>query len=67
MLKYFDLKLNTEVICDDSPYGLSAIFCLKKRVVAYASRSLTEIEQKYSKIERETSSLSFGKTFYNND
>ena len=25
MLNYFDPKLNTEVICDASPYGLSAI------------------------------------------
>ena len=78
MLNYFDPKLNTEVICDASPYGLSAIliqYCddeNKKRIVAYASRSLTETEQRYSQIEREAlatiwlyklSSLSFGKTF----
>ena len=49
---YFDLKLNTEVICDASPYALSAIltqYCEdenKMRVVTYASRSLIATEHK---------------------
>ena len=40
MLNYFDPKLNTEVICDASPYGISATLIqyredeIKKRVVA---------------------------------
>ena len=54
MFNYFDLKLNTEVICDVSSYGLSAIltkYCEdenKNGAVAYAPRSLTKTEQKYS-------------------
>ena len=78
MLNYFDPKFNTEVICDASPHGFFVILTQygndenKKRVVAYASRSLTETEQRHSQIERESlailfgykvSSLSFRKTF----
>ena len=50
MLNYFDPNLKTEVICDASPYGLSAILFQhsqnenEKKVTAYASRSLTETE-----------------------
>ena len=66
MLNYFDPKLNTEVICDASPYGLSAILtqCCeddnKQRLVAYASRSLTETDQKYSQNKREALAILFG-------
>ena len=53
LLNYFDPKLNTEAFCDAFPYGLSAIltqYCENenKNRVAYASRSLTETEQRYS-------------------
>ena len=66
MLNYFDPKLNNEVICDASPYGLSSIltqYCKdqnKKRMVAYADRFLTETEQRYSQTEREVLTISFG-------
>lgn len=55
MLNYFVWKMNTEVICHASPYGLSAIltsYCKdknKKKMVNYA-RSLAETEQKHSQI-----------------
>ena len=68
MLNCFDPKSNTEVICDASPYGLSAIltqYCAdenKKRVVAYANRSLTVTEQRYFQIEREVLAILFGCT-----
>lgn len=44
---------------DASPVGLGAILCQidpksqARQVVAYASRSLTETEQRYSQTERE--------------
>ena len=50
MLNYFDPKLNNEVICDASPYGLSSIltqYCKdenKKRMVAYAGRWVKALE-----------------------
>ena len=66
MLNYFDPNLKTEVIYDASPYGLSAILFQhsqnenEKKMIAYASRSLTETEQRYSQIEREALAILFG-------
>ena len=65
LLNYFDLKLNTEAFCDAFPYGLSAIltqYCENenKKRVAYASRSLTETEQRYSQTETEALAMLFG-------
>ena len=68
MLNCFHPKLNTGVICDASPYGLSAIltqYCEdknKKRMVAYATRSMTKKEQRYSQIEREALAMLFSYT-----
>ena len=59
VMAYFDQTKQTELITDASPWGLSAILAQKTtthddcRVVAYASRSLSEIERKYSQTERE--------------
>ena len=59
MLNYFVLELNTELICDASQYGLFSILTQrwedenKESVVGYASRSITEKEQRYSQIEKE--------------
>ncbi|CAF1038215.1 unnamed protein product, partial [Brachionus calyciflorus] len=59
-LSYFDPKLRTEITVDASPVGVAAVLCQydpkhpsDKRVVMYASRSLTKVEQKYSQVERE--------------
>ena len=58
-MAYFDPKKETELITDASPSGLSAILMQNtpgqedRRVVAYASRSLTDIERRYSQTERE--------------
>ena len=68
MLNCFDSKSNTEVICDASPCGLSAVltqYCAdenKKRVVGYANISLTVTEQRYFQIEREVLAILFGCT-----
>ena len=56
---YFDLDKRTEILVDASPIGLGAILCQldphtdERQVVAYASRSLTATEQRYSQTERE--------------
>ena len=57
---YFDPNKEIEVVVDASPVGLGAMLtqCGKHgvtppRVVSYASRSLTDVEQRYSQIERE--------------
>jgi transposase InsO family protein len=53
VISYFRPGQDIEVIVDASPYGLGAILSQNERVVAYASRSLTDTESRYSQIERE--------------
>ncbi len=58
VLAYFDTNRETEIIVDASPVGLGAILAQADdsghcRVVSYGSRSLTEVEQRYSQLERE--------------
>lgn len=57
-LAYFDKNAEeTKLTADASPVGLGAVLTQVKngveRVVAYASRSLTEVEQRYSQTEKE--------------
>ncbi len=56
-LAYFNINAPTFVISDASPVGLGAVFLQTqdgaKKPVAYASRSLTPTEQRYSQIEQE--------------
>ena len=72
MLNYFGPKLNTEVICDASPYGISATLIqyredeIKKRVVAYTRTKVWsngKISFSYTIWLYKVSSLSFGKRF----
>ncbi|CAB4013461.1 Retrovirus-related Pol poly [Paramuricea clavata] len=59
VMAYFDQTKPTELITDASPWGLSAILAQNstqhddRRIVAYVSRSLSEVERKYSQTERE--------------
>jgi len=56
---YFDPEKDTEISVDASPVGLAAILTQvdpktdEKHVIAYASRSNTATEQRYSQTERE--------------
>ena len=58
-VSYFHPKARTEVIVDAGPFGLGAILTQvtgvgdKPKVVAYASRALTDTESRYSQTERE--------------
>ena len=58
-MAYFDKNKETFVIVDASPVGVSGILAQKPRdsenhkVVAYASRTLTNVEQRYSQTEKE--------------
>ena len=60
-LGYFDKTCQTKVIADASPYGLAAVLVQiqqgQNRVIAYASRTLSQIERKYSKTEKEALAL----------
>ena len=56
-LGYFDMRAKTKLITDASPVGLGAVLTQEQngedRVICYASRSLSEVEKRYSQTERE--------------
>ena len=58
-MSYFDKNKDTYVLVDASPFGLCAILSQKsqgsedQKVVAYASRALTDVEKRYSQTEKE--------------
>lgn len=59
-LNYFDPTWRTEITVDASPVGLAAVMAQydpkqpsNKKLVMYASRSLSPVEQRYSQVERE--------------
>ena len=52
VIGYFDAKKDIEVIVDASPVGLGAILA-QYRVIAFASRALTDTELRYSQTEPE--------------
>lgn len=60
VLEYFDIDKTTQLYVDASPVGLGGVLVQtdkednsKQRVIAYGSRSLTPVEQRYSQTERE--------------
>lgn len=64
-LRYFDPQLETEVYCDASPVGISAILMQKtnddkRHPIQFASRALTPTEQRYSHIEKEALAITWG-------
>lgn len=60
-LGYFDVRAKTKVVADASPYGLGAVLVQiqegEPKVIAYASRSLSAVERRYSQTEREALAL----------
>ena len=64
---YFDTKNDSELIVDASPVGLSAILTQKppgenapSKIIAYASRALTQTEQRYCQTEKEALAIVWG-------
>ena len=65
-MSYYDPQKTTEIIVDASPVGLGAILVQhgthdqSSSIVAYASKSLSPTEQRYSQIEREALAVTWG-------
>ena len=68
-MAYYNPEAETDVIVDASPFGLGAILTQKQKEgnfkpVAYGSRVLTPVEQRYSQTEREALAVAFGCTHF---
>ena len=61
-LTYFDPTKQSTVQVDASTRGLGAVLLQDERPVAFASKALTETEQRYANIEREMLAVVFGCT-----
>jgi hypothetical protein len=66
----FDPSLPLVLTTDTSPTGLAAVLSHTigrvEKLIAYASRSLSDSEKNYSQLDREASAIIFGVThFYN--
>lgn len=62
LLKYYDVRKPVTLSVDASSKGLGAAVMQADGVVAYASRSLTETEQRYPQIDKEMLAVVFGCT-----
>ena len=69
VMSYYDPTKPTELTVDASPVGLGAILAQKGtsstgdeevHIVAYASRALTDVEQRYSQTEKEALAIVWG-------
>ena len=52
-MSYFDPSLETEIYVDASPVGLAGMLTQKGKIISFASRALSGVEQRYSQTERE--------------
>lgn len=60
ILQYFDPNKPLTLSVDASSKGLGAVLIQNQKPVAYASRALTETQQKYPQIEKETLAIVYG-------
>jgi hypothetical protein len=59
-MAFFDPHKQTAILVDASPVGVAGILSQENKPVAYASRALTSVEQRYSQTEREALAVIWG-------
>lgn len=59
VLAYYNVKYPVTLTCDASCYGIGAACLQEGRLVAYASRTLTDTETRYAQIEKEPLAVVF--------
>ncbi|XP_033731071.1 uncharacterized protein K02A2.6-like [Pecten maximus] len=64
VLRYYDPCKEITLTVDASSTGLGAALIQDGQPIAYASRALTETQQRYAQIEKETLAIVFGCTKY---
>ncbi len=67
VLEYYDPKKPLTLATDASPYGVGGVLShvMKdgtEKPIAYASRTLNEVEKRYSQLDKEALSIKFGVT-----
>jgi len=60
VLKYYDINDEVTIQCDASERGLGATLLQNRQPVAFASRTLSAVEQRYAQIEKECLAIVFG-------
>ena len=60
VMAYFDPHKKTVLFVDASPVGLGAMLTQSGKVISYASKALSSLERRYSKIEREALAITWG-------
>lgn len=60
VIEYYDPAKPAELIVDASPVGLGAVLTQSGKVVAYASKSLSDVEKRYCQTEKEALAIVWG-------
>lgn len=60
VVAYFDPRKESTLMVDASPVGLAAILTQEGKIIAYASKALSEVEQRYSQTEKEALAIVWG-------
>lgn len=60
VLKLYDVNQDVKLQVDASSSALGAVLLQQEQPVAYASKSLTECQQRYSQLEKEALAIKFG-------